>query len=89
LVADRARRYPESLSGSERQRVAVARALMNDPAVTLADEPAANLDWAPGHQIVEVVGLVRTSALACLAFVARRKVPEKLGTVRPQRRSPA
>lgn len=58
-LADRLTHRPTELSGGEQQRVAVARALMNEPSIVFADEPSGNLDSASSQDLHELIFKLR------------------------------
>ena len=61
-----ARRLPTTLSGGEQQRLAVARAIINDPGLVLADEPTGNLDESSGGRVLELLREVANDGRAVL-----------------------
>ena len=68
-LSARGHHYPSQLSGGEQQRIAIARALANDPPILLADEPTGNLDSTTGHQIIELLLGINRARQTTLVFV--------------------
>jgi putative ABC transport system ATP-binding protein len=69
-LTHRAHHRPDQLSGGEKQRVAVARALANDPPIVLADEPTANLDSGSGRDIARLLRSLATSEGRAILIVS-------------------
>ncbi|MBL8113316.1 MAG: ABC transporter ATP-binding protein [Acidobacteria bacterium] len=66
-MGHRVKHYPAQLSGGQQQRVAVARALVGEPSILLADEPTGNLDSQNGEQVMALLAeLHKTGATICM-----------------------
>ena len=80
-LPDREKAMPIALSGGEQQRLAIARAVVNRPAVILADEPTANLDAAAAREILEIFRAFQQVGVTVL--IATHD-PASLPAVRPR-----
>lgn len=69
--------YPKELSGGEQQRIVIARAIINDPILILADEPTGNLDPDTSKQIMEILKDINSRGTAILVATHNYEIVKK------------
>jgi putative ABC transport system ATP-binding protein len=80
-LADRAGHKPNELSGGQCQRVAVARALINQPSIILADEPTGNLDSKTSEEIMEMFASIHASGNTVVLVTHEEDIAEHAGRI--------
>jgi ABC-type lipoprotein export system ATPase subunit len=80
-LGEAAERLPTVLSGGEQQRLAIARALVNDPEVVLADEPTGNLDAESGEIVLELLRAIADEGRAVLLVTHEREATRRADRV--------
>ena len=78
-IVDKLNSFPSQLSGGEKARVAVARALMNNPKIILADEPTGNLDAENAEKLVDLLLKVKEDFDCTIVLSTHNKKLSKLG----------
>ena len=78
-LADRSHHWPNQLSGGEQQRVVIARATVNDPALILADEPTGSLDSATSDEILSLFETLHRDGRAIIMVTHAAEVADRAG----------
>ena len=78
-LENKSRRHPTELAGGEQQRLAIARALVNNPSTIIADEPTGNLDPARSLEIMSLLQEINNLGTTMLVVTHERDLVERLG----------
>ncbi len=92
-LGDRCHHYPNQLSGGQQQRVAIARSLVNDPSIILADEPTGNLDSRTSVEVMEIfqglnshgITIILVTHEPDIASFAKRQIVFRDGKIKSDR----
>jgi len=77
-LEDKANNYPDELSGGEQQRISIARAFVNRPAIILADEPTGNLDPATSSDIMALLNKINRTGTTVLMATHDREMVDNM-----------
>jgi putative ABC transport system ATP-binding protein len=80
-IAHRSNFNPQNISGGERQRVAVARALANDPAIIIADEPTGNLDLKNSEEVMKILSKLNQEGRTIIMVTHNPEITENCSRV--------
>ena len=80
-LSDRSDHRPEQLSGGQRQRVAIARSIVMEPKVLLADEPTGNLDSNSGKEIVKLIEELNAGGLTLIVVTHDKEIGKRSNRV--------
>ncbi len=78
-LKNRAKNYPNELSGGEQQRVAIARAIINEPKLLICDEPTGNLDSDTSMEIMKVLEEINKMGTTIIMVTHDKEIVEKMG----------
>ncbi len=78
-LADKATHFPDQLSGGEKQRIAIGRAIINQPDVIVADEPTGNLDPINTYEVVEILKKINELGTTVLITTHNKGVVDAVG----------
>lgn len=77
-LASKANSYPNQLSGGEQQRTALARALVNNPSILIADEPTGNLDSATAAEIMKIMNMINHRGTTVLMATHAKEIVDSM-----------
>ncbi len=78
-LADKAKHFPDQLSGGEKQRIAIGRAIINQPDLIIADEPTGNLDPINTYEVVEILKKINELGTTVLITTHNKGVVDAIG----------